>query len=136
MGWAWLWWLAVAALLLALLAGFVLVRARALDRLVGSFSCAVREVGSQRWTSGVAAYGVGRIDWYRLVSISPRPRHRWSRTALDVDPQRLALPGGPAGVVEVRCRAAGKDFHLALTGAALDGLTSWLESRPPMDPGL
>ncbi|MEE6280638.1 DUF2550 family protein [Georgenia sunbinii] len=136
MGWAWLWWSLVLLAVLAVAAAAVLLRVRALDRLVGSFACAVREPESQHWTNGVAVYGVGRLDWYRLVSLTLRPRYRWSRLTFVVEPQRRTLPGGPHGVVEVSCRSGDQEFNLALAGAALDGLTSWLESSPPVDPGL
>ena len=136
MGWAWLWWLLALLAVLVLLVGFVLLRVRTLDGLVGSFACAVREAESPHWTSGVAVHGVGRLDWFRLVSISPRPRHRWARRTFVVAPQRRSLPGAPHETVEVTCHVDGEEFHLALAGAALDGLTSWLESSPPVDPGL
>lgn len=136
MGWAWLTWVLVLLAVLALLAVVVLLRVRTLDRLVGSFACAVREVDSQHWTNGVAVYGVGRLDWYRLVSLAPRPRHRWTRRTFVVEPQRRALPGAGPGALEVTCRVDGQEFQLALSGEALHGLTSWLEAVPPTDPGI
>lgn len=136
MGWTWLLWLLVPLAVLALLAGVsLLIRGRALARVVGSFDCDWRSVESQDWVGGVAIYGVDRIDWYRIVSLRPSPTRRWPRASLVVGPERRVLPGDRAGVVEVRCRAGDEEFYLALEGAAMHGLTSWVESTPPMDVG-
>ena len=136
MGWTWLPWLLVPLAILALLAGVLLVvRARALGRVVGSFRCAWREVDSQDWVRGVAVYGVDRLDWHRVVSLRPTPARRWLRAELRASPERRSLPGGGPGVLEVRCEAGSEEFYLALESAALYGLTSWLESSPPIDRG-
>jgi len=135
-GWAWLLWLVVLLAALALLAGLLLLfRIRGLNRVVGSFDCAWRAAESQEWASGVAVYGVDRIDWYRVVSLRPGPAARWRRSELVVDPSRRVLPGSAWGAVEVRCHVRGDTFYLALETAALAGLTSWLESMPPVDRG-
>ncbi|WP_324649798.1 DUF2550 family protein [Georgenia sp. H159] len=136
MGWAWVLWLLVLPAVLALLVGlWLLVRARGLSRVVGSFDCAWRAAESQDWASGVAVYGVDRIDWYRIVSLRPGPAARWLRRDLVVAPSRRVLPGSSWGAVEVECRVGGDSFYLALESAALSGLTSWLESSPPVDRG-
>lgn len=136
MGWLWLAVIALALLLLALLAtGLLLLRARALARVVGSFECAWRPVGHPEWTSGVACYGVGRLDWYRLVSLAPRPSRRWDRVMLDVT-EFHPLPGAARSTIEARCRLDDEEFFLALNHDALAGLTGWLESLPPTTHGV
>ena len=136
MGWAWVLWAVALLAVLALLAGLVLLlRVRGLSRVVGSFDCAWRGADSQDWVSGVAGYGVDRIDWYRMVSLRPGPEARWRRDELVIDPSRRVLPGSSWGAVEVRCHARGGEFYLALEPAALAGLTSWIEASPPVDRG-
>lgn len=56
-------------------------RRRALEHRVGSFACRVQRGGEARnaRTMGVAQYGVGRLTWYRGLSLSPRPVHTWNR---------------------------------------------------------
>ena len=136
MGWTWLLWLLVLLVVLALLLGlWLLVRARSLSRVVGSFDCAWRGADAPGWTSGVAVYGVQRIDWYRMVALRPGPSARWLRDELVIDPSRRVLPGSAWGAVEVTCHVSGDSFHLALESDALAGLTSWLESSPPIDRG-
>ncbi len=136
MGWAWVLWVLVLLAVLALLGGlWLFLRVRGLSRVVGSFDCAFRAAESHEWASGVAVYGVDRIDWYRMVSLRVGPEARWQRAELVIDPRRRALPGSAWGAVEVTCRVRGEEFHLALEPAALAGLTSWLESSPPVDRG-
>jgi len=135
-GWAWVLWALLLVAVLALVAGLLLLlRARGLSRVVGSFDCAWRAAESQDWVSGVAVYGVDRIDWYRMVSLRPGPGARWRRSELVIDPSRRVLPGSSWGAVEVRCHARSGEFFLALEPAALAGLTSWLEASPPVDRG-
>ncbi|MDO8108267.1 DUF2550 family protein [Isoptericola sp. b441] len=122
--------LLVALLLLAAL----IVRQRALTHRVGSFGC--------RWapdpalplvrTSGMAAYGTGRLDWWRLVSLARRPSRSWSRDRLEII-ERHEVPetddrGRP--MVQVHCRHESEEFLLTMTSPAYAGLVSWLEARP------
>ncbi|MDD9208248.1 DUF2550 domain-containing protein [Georgenia sp. 10Sc9-8] len=119
-----------ALVLLGVLAVVLYSRVRTLARRVGSFECALRRPGSEDWTSGIAGYGVNRVDWHRLVSLAPWPATSWSRDRL----QLLAHTGrdGNAGtVVEVRCRHGGEEFELAMVRGAFAGLVSWLEAAPP-----
>lgn len=138
MGWAWLGWLLVVLLLLTAACGVLLLwRARTLVRRVGAFECAWRGVETADWTSGIAGYGVGRLDWHRLVSLAPAPAARWDRRELVVVASgRRSLPGTDSRVVEVRCRYRTDEFVLAMHTEALAGLTSWLEAAPPGDPAL
>lgn len=125
-------WLAVlGALLLVAALLMVLYRRRiaALGGRVGSFVCALRpEHGHGEPLAGIAQYGVGRIDWWRTASLSPRPRRTWHRSKLVVinrveDPQR-------PGKLLVRCQHGSEEFELSLSHAACAGLVSWLEAAP------
>ncbi|HEY3436673.1 MAG TPA: DUF2550 family protein [Actinotalea sp.] len=128
--------LLVIGLLLGVLVLLVLYvsRQRTLSRRVGSFTCLHRTDGSADavWTVGTAQYASGRLDWWRAVSLSPRPAQTWSREELRLL-ERLPLEqqdhaGRP--VVLVRCRHRDELFELAMSEGACAGLVSWLESGP------
>ncbi|PZR52046.1 DUF2550 domain-containing protein [Xylanimonas oleitrophica] len=120
---------AVAALVVAVAAS----RLRALSRRVGSFPCHARSAGnpSAAFALGIAHYAVGRIDWYRCWSLSPRPARTWSRERLVVTGRVPLDQAGQHDQYLVRCRYDGVDFELSMSTAAYAGLASWLEAAPP-----
>lgn len=79
---------AIAVTALVLLAGGFLVRLRYLAGQVGSFECAMRPTGGQRWMSGVASFQLDSLEWYRLVSLSTRPTRVWRRLDLELSTAR------------------------------------------------
>jgi len=133
----------VALLVLVAAAGWFWFRLRTLGRRVGSFPCAIRD--ETGWASGIACYTALELRWYRVISLSPRPRHVWARgrfailgPARPIDagdgPSRGPLRSG--SLVEVECRvrdAAGAEstMSLGISRGAYAGLASWLESAPP-----
>ena len=128
--------LAVLALvLLAALAVVFAVRVRRIANRVGSFECALRPTGAKDWTSGIACYGAGRIDWYRLVSLRLRPSRAFTRDGLVVLERRVRA--GAGHVIEARVACGGEQLELAMVREAFAGLVSWLEAAPPRgEPGL
>lgn len=58
------------------------LRLRALGQRIGSFPCAIRTPSG--WTSGIACYGAAELRWYRVVSLSPRPRYVWDRNVFAI----------------------------------------------------
>ncbi|MFH5824072.1 DUF2550 family protein [Georgenia sp. AZ-5] len=129
-GTAWGVLLTLAAVLVVLV--LFAVRVRRVANRVGSFECALRPVGHRDWTSGIANYGSGRIDWYRLVSLRLRPSRSWRRERLEiVGRERRPAAGGAGHVIEVRCAYDGVQFDVAMVDSALAGVVSWLEAAPP-----
>ncbi|MFC7406301.1 DUF2550 family protein [Georgenia alba] len=122
-------WLVVAAVAVVVVTVVVLfqVRVHRLDRRVGSFECAVK-CGGKDWSGGVAVYGVGRVQWYRLVSLSLLPARTFVRERLELSERRGGLD---EEFVEVRCRYEGEEVDLAMRRESLAGLVSWLEAAPP-----
>jgi hypothetical protein len=119
--------LALAAALVALI-----VRVRSLGRRLGAFECAYRRADQQAWASGIAWYGEDRLEWYRVLSFTPRPEHAWARSRLEVLGRTPRLTAGRrTSVVELRCRTPDGEFSLAMSERASAGLTSWLEAAPP-----
>lgn len=129
----------VLALLLVLGAGLFTLRRLLLSRSVGSFDCSLRRSTASGWVTGVARYGPGRIDWFRVFSLSPRPSSGWSQAALSVVGRRQADGGEVFAVLPgafiVQCRAGQQDIELAMSQDAYVGFASWLEAAPPGDRG-
>ncbi len=112
-------------------------RIRTLTGRVGSFDCRlpVAEGTNDRVTAGIAQYGVGRLDWWRFWSLSVRPARSWQRSELVIVGRETITVGGRTGIYLVRCEYRGASLHLQMSTAAYAGLTSWLESAPPVSHG-
>jgi len=128
--------LALGALLLVLagLAAALVWRRRVIARRPGSFAClwsALPETQGSR-VPGIAQFGHKRLAWFRVVSLSPRPVHSWSREALETLDRRpldqVDHRGRP--IVRVHCRHEGQEFVLVMSASAYAGLVSWLEAGP------
>ena len=127
--------LVAVALLLALTTALLALRRRSLTRVGGSFECTVKVAG-RPWISGVARYGRHRVEWWKMLSLSPRPGCTWVRDDLSVLERRwLEEPGTFVGTVAepvlVRCEHRGAVVDLAMTREAYTGFASWLEAAPP-----
>ncbi len=88
------------------------------------------------WSNGVGFFDGDDLRWYRVFSLSPRPRRVLSRRELQVvgrrpasEPERLALPDG---AVVLSCSVGGRGpVDLAMQPSTVTGFLAWLESRPP-----
>ena len=110
----------------------LVTRVRSLGRRFGTFECALRLAGRTAWASGIAGYGADRLDWYRVLSLSPRPAHSWQRSALEVLARSSRLRAGRrTAITEATLRCRGEDFIPAMTDQAYAGLASWFEAAPP-----
>ena len=128
---------AIVAIALVLLTGGFLARLRYLAGQVGSFECAMRPAGGQRWRSGVASFRLDSLEWYRLMSLSTRPSRVWRRLDLELSAARRRREQGR--VVEVHCvdATAGPDgFDLAMMEESHSALVAWVESASPEQPSL
>jgi hypothetical protein len=130
----------VGALLFLAIAALVgvVVRRRWLNHAVGTFDCSLRTGGGPRgkgWVLGVARYEADRIEWFRVFSVSMRPREVMRRADLMVQERRR--PSGAeafsimSGFVIVRCRRGNGYVELAMSEQSYTGFASWLESAPP-----
>lgn len=128
-----------ALLLLVLLYGVGLVaRRRVLSRHGGTFELSFRvraERSGRGWLLGLGRYSGDSLEWFRIFSLSPRPKRVWLRDTLSYsdrrDPEgheRMSLY--PDHVV-VRCRIPDGDIELAMSASSLMGLQAWLEAAPP-----
>ena len=128
----------VLPLLAALLLLAVAVRRRWLQSAGGTVELSLRlkRLGHGRgWSAGVGFFDGDDLRWYRVFSLSPRPRRVLSRRQLEVvsrraasEAERLALPDG---AVVLSCAVPGGPVDLAMQPATVTGFLAWLESRPP-----
>lgn len=137
--WEWLVDSAGVLLFLVLLYGLLLVvRRRWLSRNGGTFEFSVR-VRSARagrgWILGVGRYTADALEWFRIFSLSPRPRYRYGRPDLEFVGRREA-EGAEAyslysGHIVVTCRTPQGLLEVAMSPDALTGFLAWLEAAPP-----
>lgn len=138
------WWelLAELAGLLLLLVVFyglaLVVRRRWISRRGGTFEFSVRLRTSRPgggWVLGLARYADDELEWFRIFSLSRRPRLVLARA--DLVPEVSRDPAGVeayslyAGHVVVACATDQGPLEVALSPAALTGFLAWLESAPP-----
>ena len=137
----WEWALDVIGLLLllALLYGLALiVRRRLLSRHGGTFELSFRQRSDRPgrgWLLGIGRYNGDDLEWFRIFSLSPRPKHVWARDHLSYAGHRQPEGGEEmalyAGHVVVSCMHAGTPLEVAMNEASLTGFQSWLEAGPP-----
>jgi hypothetical protein len=137
--WEWLLDAAGVVLVVVLFYGIALiVRRRALARHGGTFELSHRvrtDKAGRGWVLGLGRYSPTTLEWFRIFSLSPRPKRVWSRGDLmfagrrDVGGvEQLSLY--PDHVV-IRCTSPGGDVELALSSESLMGFQAWLEAAPP-----
>lgn len=137
--WQWVLDAAGVALLLVLLWGIgLIVRRRLLSRNGGTFELSFRARTSKPgrgWVLGLGRYSGDRLEWFRIFSLSPRPRLTWERTDLFYLGRREREGGEQVSLyadhVVVRCTTLDGDMEIAMSQSSLMGFQSWLEAAPP-----
>jgi len=87
------------------------------------------------WVLGVGRFVGDDLQWFRVFSLSTRPRRTLSRR--DVEVHRRRLPKGPElyallkGAEVVELTSAAGPVEIALDASALTGFLAWLEAQPP-----
>ncbi len=128
-----------AVLVLALLYGLALVvRRRLLSRHGGTFELSYRarpEKAGRGWLLGLGRYSGDTLEWFRIFSLSPRPKSSWARGTLAYigrrDPERSERMSLYPDHTVVQCESAGGTVELAMAPTSLMGFQSWLEAGPP-----
>lgn len=137
--WQWLLDIAGGLLAMVLLYGLALVlRRRLIARSGGTFELSHRVRTSRAgrgWLLGVGRYSEERLEWFRIFSLSPRPKRTWVRDELTYIGRREPLGAEQVSLfpdhVVISCRAADGDIELAMSPGTLTGFQAWLEARPP-----
>ena len=128
-----------AVLLLVLLYGLALVvRRRLLSRHGGTFELSFRvrsERAGRGWLLGLGRYSGDSLEWFRIFSLSPRPKRSWERDTLSYSGRREAAGAERMSLypdhVVVQCHTPAGELELAMSASSLMGLQSWLEAAPP-----
>ena len=131
--------IAAALVLLAVLPLVVLsVRRRLLQRLGGTIELSLRATPAadgRGWMLGVGRFEGDDLRWYRVFSLSVRPRRTLSRRDLQVVRRREPAGGETLalleGVVVMVCTSPQGPVELAMDPSAVTGFLAWLEAQPP-----
>ncbi len=137
--WQWVIDTAGVLLLLVLLYGAALVvRRRLISRHGGTFELSHRlgpRFEGRGWVLGLGRYSGERLEWFRVFTLSTRPKRTWPREALSYDGSReplgLEQTSLYPGHLVIECQVSGGVVDLAMSAASLTGFQSWLEARPP-----
>ena len=137
--WEWLLDSAASIVVLVVLAGVCLVvRRRWLSRHGGTFELSYR-VRSGRagrgWLLGLGRYAGDSLEWFRIFSLSPRPKRTWQRSTLVFacrrEPEGVEQLSLYPGHVVIECSTPDGHLELALAPTSLMGFQAWLEAAPP-----
>jgi hypothetical protein len=142
MAW-WEWLLDVSGIVLLLLVAFgvsLVVRRRILARHGGTFELSHRLVAAAEsdgrgWVLGMGRYSGEKLEWFRIFTLSPRPKRVWAREQLTYDGRREPVGAEQASLypdhVVIRCASRAGEVELAMSPASLTGFQAWLEAKPP-----
>lgn len=137
--WQWLLDAALLLLLLPLVFGLALiVRRRLLSRDGGTFELSHRlrmTRPGRGWVIGLGRYRGETLEWFRVFSLSPRPKRVWTRSELTYAGRREPTEGESASLYAdhliAACTTPDGPLELAMSVSSLTGFQSWLESGPP-----
>ena len=116
----------------------VFVRRRLLQRRGGTIELSLRlkpEARGRGWVLGIGRFVEDDLQWYRVFSLSMRPRRTFSRRGLQVLERRP--PRGPEtyallhGALVMECVTPSGPVQLGMDPDAVTGFLAWLEARPP-----
>jgi hypothetical protein len=137
--WEWVLESAAFVLLLVLALGVALIlRRRWLSRHGGTFELSYRARATTPGRGGLLGlgrYAGDRLEWFRIFSLSPRPKRVWPRQTLTYvgrrEPEGVEQLSLYPGHVVIRCDTPAGAVELALGASSLTGFQSWLEAGPP-----
>lgn len=114
------------------------VRRIYLRRALGTVDASICTAGNS-WQMGVCRYQDNDLEWFRLASLSMRPKHSFRRSSLELigrrAPTESELVKVQPDAVIVELRYEGQDVLLAMRFDAYTGLSSWLEAGPVIGVG-
>ncbi|WP_125609935.1 DUF2550 domain-containing protein [Specibacter cremeus] len=132
--------LAIAACFLLVILSLCLfgVRRFQLRRALGTVDASIC-LANRRWRMGVCRYQESELEWFRLLSLSPRPRVRMQRSAIVLVGRRKPTEEERTQVqpdtVIVTLEFQGREILMAMKFDAYAGLSSWLEAGPVIGVG-
>lgn len=137
----WEWLVDSLGLVLFLIGGYgiaLIVRRRILARNGGTFELSYRarstKVG-RGWVLGIGRYSGESLEWFRIFSLSPRPKRVWQRFDMEYTGRREPIGGEQVSLFAdhtiISCNTSAGEVELAMSGSSLMGFQSWLEAMPP-----
>lgn len=134
----WEWLLDTAGVVLLLALGYgagLIVRRRVLALHGGTFEMSHQQRSGRGWSLGVGRYSGERLEWFRIFTLSMRPRADWARTDLRYrthrDPEGDELTALFPDHLVIVCDSPDGEVRLAMSPSSLTGFQAWLEARPP-----
>lgn len=131
-------WVAIGALVLAAVFALLFVRRWWLARQGSTCEIYLRLttlVAGRGWSPGFARLVSGELRWYRMFSLSPRPRRILHRRVLAVESRRAPEGSERFSLADdwviLRCTSHHAPVELAMAPATLTAFMSWIEAAPP-----
>jgi hypothetical protein len=128
----------IGVFLLLCALGVLFVRREIISRGGGTIELNLRlstRLPGRGWSPGIGRFSGDDLRWYRVFSLSVRPKRTLRRAGLSVDGQRPATPTErlvlPPGWVILRCTSERVSVEIAMAETALTGFLSWIETAPP-----
>lgn len=114
------------------------VRRFNLRRALGTVDASICTAG-KGWQMGVCRYQDNDLEWFKLLSLSVRPKYTFRRSSLELvgrrQPTEAELVKVQPDSVIVELHYEGQDVLLAMKFDAYTGLSSWLEAGPVIGVG-
>jgi hypothetical protein len=114
------------------------VRRFNLRRALGTVDASICMAGNS-WQMGVCRYQDNDLEWFKLLSLSVRPKYTFRRSSLELlgrrQPTEAERVKVQPGAVIVELRYEGQEVLLAMKFDAYTGLSSWLEAGPVIGVG-
>jgi Protein of unknown function (DUF2550) len=121
----------------------LIVRRRLLARHGGTFELSHRvrsTVIGRGWLLGIGRYSGESLEWFRIFSLSPRPKRVWLRFDLEYVARRASVGSEQVSLFAdhtiVTCSTAAGPVEFAMSESSLMGFQSWLEAMPPGSRGV
>ena len=100
-----------------------------LRRALGTVDASIRTAGNS-WQMGVCRYQDNDLEWFRLASLSTRPKHTYRRSSLELigrrKPTESERVNVPPDAIIVELRYEGQEVLISIRFDAYTGLSSWL----------
>jgi Protein of unknown function (DUF2550) len=131
-------WIGIGVFIVLCSLGVLFLRRELIARGRGTIELSLRlsaVMPGRGWSPGVARFVGDEMRWYRLFSLSVRPRRTLTRGGLSVQQRRAPTPTErlvlPADWVILRCADGPATIEIAMANTTLTGFLSWIEAAPP-----
>ena len=128
----------IGVFLVLLSLGVLFLRREIISRGRGTIEMNLRlstRMAGRGWSPGIARFSGDEMRWYRVFSLSVRPRRTLIRRTLSVQERRQPTPVErlvlPADWIILRCTSEGTSVEIAMAETTLYGFLSWIEDAPP-----